>query len=196
MEKSQKASHANIRCRTIIEVLGKPQEHVEKTIREYVEKIKHDEDYVVLKEEFSQAKEQDEFWSIFVEMEFLVKGVNNLVSFCFDYMPSSMEILSPEELIMPTQTINQLLNDLQARLHQVDMVVKQQKNQSDHLRENLNKSIKNIITVGITHSPMDKETISKVTGVEESQVNLFLEQLMKEGVLKKDGDIYSRAKKA
>lgn len=195
MEKSQKAQHANIRCRTIIEVLGKPKEHVEKTIKQYVEKIKHDEDYVVLKEEFSHAEKQEEYWSTFVEMEFLVKGVNNLVSFCFDYMPSSMEILSPEELVMPTQNINQLLNDLQARLHDVDMVVKQQKNQSDHLRENLNKSIKNIITVSITHSPMDKETVSKVTGVETAQINTFLEQLMEEGVLKKDGDNYTRAKK-
>ena len=37
MEESEKqGAHAHMRCRTIIEVLGKPKEHVEKAIKDYI----------------------------------------------------------------------------------------------------------------------------------------------------------------
>ncbi len=52
---NESANSAKIRVRAIIEVLGKPKEHTEKTIRDYVEKIKEDNDFVILKEHFSES---------------------------------------------------------------------------------------------------------------------------------------------
>ena len=46
------AEQTHIRCKIIIEILGKPKEHVEKTIRTYVDKIKDDSNLIVLKSEF------------------------------------------------------------------------------------------------------------------------------------------------
>jgi len=191
----QRATHTHIRCRTIIEVLGKPKEHVEQTLKGYCQKIKQDEDYVIIKEDFSDAKEQEEeLWSTFVELEFLVKGMGNLISFCFDYMPSSMEVVSPEEMIMPAQNINGLLNDLQARLHKVDMVVKQQQNENAFLRQNMSTSIKNTLVMSLASSSLDMDQLSLTTGMQTKEIKPFVDVLLKEGTIKKDGERYARAK--
>ena len=126
VEAEKQGKHAHIRCRTIIEVLGKPKEHVETALNQYIGHIKEDSELVVLNEEYSDVKEQGKLWSKFAELELVIKGTRKLISFCFEYMPSSLEILKPEHLIMRNAEISNFLNDLQARLHNVDMIVKQQ----------------------------------------------------------------------
>ena len=190
----ESAQHAKIRCRTIIEVLGKPKEHVEKTIRDYVKTIKEDTDFVTLSEHFSDAAEQDDgYFSIFVELELLVKGITPLVGFCFTYMPSSVEIEKPEELMLPTHTVNALFNDLQARLHKVDMIVKQQANEGAFLRKNLRNAIRNLVSVTLAVKELPLENLAKVTGVEEERLKPFLDELIAEGKLRQDGETYSLA---
>ena len=51
----------------IIEVLGKPQEHVEKAIKEYVEKLEKNENYQVTNKKFAKIKKQEEegLWATF-----------------------------------------------------------------------------------------------------------------------------------
>ena len=125
------AEKTHLRCKIIIEVLGKPKEHVEESIRDYVEKIKKDTGFIVLNADFAASEEKEEgLWATFVELDMVVKGLPKLIAFCFDYMPSSLEISKPEELLMQKSTIEDLMNDLQARLHAVDMVVKKQKNEN------------------------------------------------------------------
>ena len=52
-EAEKQGEHVHIRCRAIIEVLGKPKEHVENSIKEYIEHIKQDSELVILNEEYS-----------------------------------------------------------------------------------------------------------------------------------------------
>ena len=47
-----------IRFKTIIEVLGKPKEHVENSLNEYIEKIKETEDFLLLRKILHQQKNQ------------------------------------------------------------------------------------------------------------------------------------------
>ena len=125
------AEKTHIRCKVIIEVLGKPKEHVEKTLRMYVDNIKDDSDLIILNSEFSEAVEKEKLYAIFVELDMIIKGIPKLIAFCFDYMPSSIEISKPEEFVMRKSSVEDLINDLQARLHDVDMTVKRQKNEND-----------------------------------------------------------------
>jgi len=143
------AEQTHIRCKTIIEVLGKPREHVEKTIRDYVEKIKADSELVILKSYFSEAAEKEKLWAEFVELDMVVKGIPKLIGFCFDYMPSSIEITKPEEFVVRKSTVENFINDLQARLHQVDMVVKKQENENTFLKKNLSKAASNLILLSL-----------------------------------------------
>ena len=190
-EAEKQGEHAHIRCRTIIEVLGKPKEHVDNAIKEYIEHIKEDSELVVLNEEYSESKEQGNLWSKFVEMEIVIKGTKKLISFCFEYMPSSIEVLKPEHLIMTNPQLSNFLNDLQARLHSVDMAVKQQKAENDFLRQNMNAIIHNAIIICLKVTKLSLEQLSQVTGVDKTELEIFVEKMLKENKIKKEDGLYS-----
>jgi len=184
------AEQTHIRCRVIIEILGKPKGHVEDSIRDYVEKIKKDSELIVMNADFSEAAEKNKLWAIFVELDMIVKGIPKIIGFCFDYMPSSIEITKPEEFIVKKSTVENLINDLQARLHNVDMIVKKQKNENTFLKKNLSKAASNLILLSLTSGSMDMEKLSRVTGIAEKELEIFLEQLIEEDKIKKEDDIY------
>lgn len=218
--------HTHIRCRTIIEVLGKPKEHVENSIKEYVEHIKKDSELVVLNEDFSETKEvtsikhpnkveqnkvnsrmasdvpiterdlekdKKVLWSQFVELELVVKGTDKLIGFCFQYMPSSIDIIKPESLTMSGTELSSFLNDLQARLHDVDMVVKKLKGENDFLKMNMNAIIHNAIMICLKVSKLDIKQLSQVTGVDAKELEIFLEKLLKENKIRKEEELYTLA---
>src|SRR3989338_4759046 len=91
------AEQTHIRCKVIIEVLGKPKGHVEDSIRDYVEMIKKDSELIAMNADFSEAAEKNWLWAVFVELYMVVKGIQKLIGFCFDYMPSSIYITNPDE---------------------------------------------------------------------------------------------------
>lgn len=185
------AEETHIRCKVIIEILGKPKEHVEKTLRMYAGKIKNDSGFIVIDLEFSESVEKENLWSMFAELELVVKGLPKLIAFCFDYMPSSVEIIKPEEFTTKKSTVENMLNDLQSRLHNVDMIVKQQKNENEFLRKNMNTAVKNIILISLASGSLDGENLSRVTGVADKELKLFLGELAKENKIREENGSYS-----
>lgn len=180
----------HLRCKIIIEVLGKPKEHVEKALKRYIEKIDSDSDLIILKKEFADAKEKDKLWATFVDMEMVIKGLPKLIAFCFDYMPSSIEILKPDELNMTRSSIADFANDLQARLHDVDMIIKKLKNENEFLKKNMNTVINNSILISLISGALDKEGISKIIGIKD-ELKIFLDSLIKENKIAEDNGVYS-----
>lgn len=189
-EAEKQGEHAHIRCRTIIEVLGKPKEHVEDALKEYIEHIKQDSELVILNEDYSEAKEQGKLWGKFVELDLVIKGMKKLISFCFEYMPSSLDIVKPEHLTMTNPELSNFLNDLQARLHNVDMIVKKLKAENDFLKLNMNAILHNAILVCLKVSKLNLEQLSKITGVEKKELEIFIEKLINENKIKKEGETY------
>ena len=108
-------------------------------------------------------------------------------------MPSSIEIQKPESLLLSHRQISDIFNDLQAKLHNVDMVVKQQKLENDFLKKNLHTIINNTILICLRIGKCPVSKISKITGIEENEMGAYLEELLKQKKVKKDGDLYSLA---
>jgi len=192
-EPEKQGEHAHIRCRTIIEVLGKPKEHVENAIKEYIEHIKEDSELVILNEDYSEIKEQGPLWSKFVELELVIKGTKKLISFCFEYMPSSLEVVKPEHFVMTNPELSNFLNDLQARLHSVDMIVKQLKAENDFLKHNMNAILHNAVLICLKVSRLSLEQLSQITGVNKKELEIFVENLLKENKIKKENELYTLA---
>lgn len=183
-----------IRCRAILEVLGKPKEHVEKTIKMLVEKVKENSDNSVLNEKFAKVQPEGKtMFSTFVELELVFKGIGPLSGFCFDFMPSSIDIEKPEQLIVKNRDISNIFNDLQSKLHTVDMVAKTLRAERDFLKRNLNTTIANSITILIKLNKNRLEDLSKFTGINEEELGKHLEKLIGEGKIKKEQDIYQLA---
>ena len=180
----------HIRFRTIIEILGRPKEHVEETLKKYIEKIKEDSDLIILKEDYAEAKQQETMWSTFVELELVVKGVQKMIGFCFDYMPSSIEILKPEQLTFNNRDMIAFLNDLQAKLHNVDMITKQLNAENNFLKRNMQIVIKNTVMILLKTGNNTEERLGKFTGVHKEELKLILDKLVEEKKIKKEGDVY------
>jgi len=113
-----------IKAKIIIELLGKPKEHIEETMNKVLDELKERKNIEILNEETSEAKELEKFFSIFSELEIKCVDISTLLGICFDFMPSSVEILDPDKLSFESKNMDNLLNDLLAKLHQQSMVVR------------------------------------------------------------------------
>ena len=109
-------------ARVIIEIVGSPKEHIEEVMKQLVEKIK--EEKKLLKYNIFEAQEKEKLFFTFTEMEMRFDNVEGLIGFCFDYMPSSVEILGEKEINVKREEIENVINDLLAKLHEYDMVLK------------------------------------------------------------------------
>ncbi len=180
----------HIRIKAILEILGKPKEFIEKKLEEYIEKIKQDENLMVMGEKISPAQEQGEAWSTYAEIEVVVKGTSNLIGFCIDYMPSSVEVIKPESFSFPERTFTEFMNDLVAKLHTVDMVAKQLGSENRILKENLNRVIKNNILVLLKFKVNKVDGLMKATGIAKEELEVYLKQLVEEKRVKEEENSY------
>ncbi|MBN1503150.1 hypothetical protein JW930_06395 [Candidatus Woesearchaeota archaeon] len=188
-ELKQKISEGDIHFRTIIEVLGKPAEHIEKTLQNYLKKIEEDKEIKLIRKEVAKPKPHEDLFTIFAELELLTKNASALVSFCFDYMPSSIEILAPEQLIYESNDLSDFLNDMQARLHAVNIGAQEIKQKNIYLIQNTSILLRNFIFY-ILEKPITIAEIGKITGVPEKDVSKVLGILIKEGKIVQDKDKY------
>lgn len=179
---------AKIVARVIIEMLGAPKEYIETTLKNYIEKLKKD-GIKIIKETVEPAQKQNELFSTFVELDIDFDKMEDLLGFCFDSMPSSVEILEPEELQINASDLSGHLNDLQAKLHEVDMVVKTTRAQNKVLDKNAMNVFKNFVKY-LCKEGMTTEEMSKIVGIETRQLQKFVDILVKEGKIKKEGDKY------
>jgi hypothetical protein len=116
-EINEKIREGALRARIIIEIVGSPEEHVKKTIEGKLKEI--EEKFEVIEKELAEPqKVSEKFHSSFIEAEVLFPDLSSLIGFIFDYMPSSIEIMEPEEITEDTQLLTEILNDLAVRLHQ------------------------------------------------------------------------------
>jgi len=82
----------------VIELVGSPKEHVEEVMKKIVDKVK--ESYKLVDSKTFDAKQMDKLWAIFSELTIKFDKIEDLFGFCFDYMPSSVEIINPNKFIV------------------------------------------------------------------------------------------------
>lgn len=165
-----------ILVRAIIEMLGSPKDHIEETIKDYVEKLKEDLD--VKSAEIEPAKEQEKFFSTFVELEIYFDKLSDVIAFCFDSMPSSIEIIEPEEIKLQNNDLSNALNDLQAKNHELDMHVKNLKSTNQLLDQNGMNIFRNFVRYIAKDEAKTKEEISTIVGIPEGAIKIFLDRLV------------------
>ena len=188
---SEKIDDGYIHVRTIIEMLGMPKEHVIDTLKSYVNKLDESDDFIVLNEGYSDPEEKENMFSVFVEVEMLVKGVENVSFYCFDYLPASIEILEPTSLKYSSHHLTDFLNDLLGRLHSLDMNFKTDKAKIDKLNANSEALIKNFLGYLLKDNSKSLKELSGPLGIPEEGLKLLLNRFIGEEYLKKEDDKYS-----
>jgi hypothetical protein len=178
-----------IKARVIIEMLGAPKGHIQQTLKLYIEKIKNEEKNITVeKVDYAEPKEQDKLWGVFAELDLQFVGLPDVVWFCFDYMPSSIEIFEPEELYYERSAMTDFLNDLQGRLHTFDGVIKSLSAENKVIKKNGLTLARNVVLVCLEKGPRTLAEISKLSGMPEAHIKKFVMILVREGrILEKEG---------
>ncbi|MBS3134892.1 hypothetical protein J4406_00775 [Candidatus Woesearchaeota archaeon] len=110
-----------MKTKAIIEVAGSPKEHIEEVMTKVVEKIKSEQQ--ILKYKIFEAQQKEKLFFTFTEMEIDFSNFEKLIGFCLDYFPSSIEIID-EEVDIKRKELENVTNDLLAKLHEYDMILK------------------------------------------------------------------------
>lgn len=198
----EKLDKGYILCRCIIEVAGTPKAHIEKTIKLVVETIKNQEDIILKSGDVFETKEVDmkdlkhkgKLYSTYTEIELLFKNTQTLLGFCFDYMPSSVELLDPKDLVFDTNGFAGLINDLIAKLHTVDMLLKNLKAENQILNQNASDLLRNLIILSLSSKPKRINMVSKDTGIPEKQLKPFMDVMVQNKKVKVEKGVYSLIK--
>lgn len=163
--------------------MGAPKEHVESTLKGYVETWK--EGGVKIKNEhYAPMEEHNGLWSTFVEIEVEFDNAAQIMGFALDALPASMEIMEPEQVEFKAQDMTALLNDMLGRLHETDMVVKNLRSHLQVIDKNALNTFRNFISYALKQEAMVLEDISKVVGADEKQLKPFLDKMLEENLLK------------
>lgn len=188
----ERIEQGQLLCKVIIEVLGKPKEHVESTIKEYVHSMKQNKSYHVVSTEFQDAIDvEGGMFSVFAEVEMWSTNIAALLNLAYDYMPSSIEIIEPETLVYKGNTLSSFINDMLARMHQIDMLVKNLRAENRVLKNNLSNSLKKSVLLVLKDKELSSEEIAKKLEIRADKFEAILDNFVKEEPrIKKDGEKY------
>jgi len=127
-----------INATVIFEMMGRPQEHLKETMEKFVETFSQEKGLILSKKTVHNpkkienkdaqgnliAKEGDELFSMFAELDIEVEGIINLLFIAFKYLPSHIEIVSPESFNLDNIDFNSIINEILAKLHNYDTIAK------------------------------------------------------------------------
>lgn len=119
--------HKKIVAIMIIEIAGRPAEFLKEALEKHIAPIGSNKDLKLISSRISDAREIDaekNIYSCFAEIEVEAQSLQKIMDLVFDYMPSSIEIVEPENVELNCQEATMFINDLSGRLHKYDEVAK------------------------------------------------------------------------
>ena len=112
-----------VTARIILEVIGKPKEHLIQTLEDLANQINEEKGVKIeekLIHEPKLLKDQKELFTTFAEIEVVVEDPLFLARLMFKYMPAHIEIIEPERFNLTNSGYADILNELIRRLHGYD----------------------------------------------------------------------------
>ncbi len=125
-----------VEARLIIEVMGRPVENVKQALSEIIKRLGSEKGIKVKKDEqFSPKKipETEDLYTTFAEIEIEADTIEQCLWVAFSYMPSNMEIISPESIKVTNEHLSSIANNIVAKLHSYDAIAKQMINERNIL---------------------------------------------------------------
>lgn len=102
-----------------------------------IENLKKEQKIKVLKEQIADAQPAKDIFSGFMELELEIETFDRLLVFCYNYLPSSIEIIDTKELKFNIDEFRAGLNDLLAHLHKINFIVSNMQAENSFLKKNL-----------------------------------------------------------
>ena len=124
-----------IRVMLMLEIIGKPPEHLITTLEDLIKKLGEEKGVIVKSKDIKEPKPMAEkievmdsgekkkstppgdFYTTFAEIEIEIEEITSLAYLMFMYMPAHVEIISPELIALTNNGWNEMFNELVRRLH-------------------------------------------------------------------------------
>ena len=135
-EIKEKVNKGWLRANLVLQALGRPAEYLGQALEIVIDNLSKNKDVIILHKKIHEPEkvpESKEVFMTFSEIEIIVKDFSKLIGIVFDYMPASVEIVEPANISFKLDDANAIINDLAARLHQYDSLLKQMRMQVDIL---------------------------------------------------------------
>jgi len=157
----------------ILEILGRPPEYLKESLEDIIKKIDASEGVCVLKKTFHEPKlieEEDQkkvdkekqLYATFAEVEVEFDKLEHLLGIVFNYMPSNIEVISPESFIFSNSYVGELFTGIMLRLHRYDEIAKKLVNDNTILSSKLQE---------YTKAFKGKESMGKKSGKKKEKKN-------------------------
>ena len=111
----------------ILEILGKPAEHVFESLNQLVDKLDSERGVKITKREIRDplpVENSKELFTTFAELEVEFETLDIYLAVLFAYMPANVEIISPENMTVTNTYLNDLGNKVIQRMHNYDAITK------------------------------------------------------------------------
>lgn len=115
-----------IQAQLILEILGRPQEHVKEALNTIVVRMGSEKTINVLEKNYHEPKqiEGKNLYTAFADLTIELDSLADYFAILLTYMPSHIEIIHPEKLSLSNSNLNDLGNSLIKRLHDYDAITK------------------------------------------------------------------------
>lgn len=183
--------------RIIIEIQGAPKEHIKNTMKLVIDKLNLEENVSsVCENEVMEIIDQKGVFSAFTEFEIAFDDLPKLIGFCFDYAPTSIEILEPAHFSFQSNVLSDLLNDVVNQIHQHAGVIRTITAENKILKYNASAFLRNILVIALSQKERNINELSKITGIKEKELEPILKELISRNDLSyKDKKYYLAVKK-
>ena len=129
-----------IKATLILEIIGKPPEHLVETLEEIAKKIDEEKGVDVIGKKINEPilmKDNKEFYTTFAEIDIEVEEILYLAIVMFKYMPAHVEVVSPELIALTNNGWTDILSELTRRLHGYDEVARVMQIQNSQMQKKL-----------------------------------------------------------
>lgn len=165
------SSENKIKAIMILEILGRPAEHLKKTLEDHIGKMNNEKNVEVTNKKIhepTQSKDNKNFFTTFAEVELEVNSISLLTSLMFKYMPANVEVIEPETIALTNNGWGDILSEITRKLHGYDEIARMLKNE----KEILEKKLKELKGQGKEQTGQEKSN----SGENQSQSNQGTEQ--------------------
>jgi len=127
-----------IKCAFIFEILGRPPEHIKESLEEFIDRIGKVKEISIVRKiihepkiierekdkEDKNSSNKEELYTSFADIELEADDINVIFRIVLNMLPSNVEIISPNEIVLKNFDASQLLTELTIKLHRFDEVAK------------------------------------------------------------------------
>ncbi|USN45796.1 MAG: hypothetical protein H6502_01540 [Candidatus Woesearchaeota archaeon] len=179
-----------ILANVIFEIVGNPEEHVVNSLKGFMDNLKSDKEFIFLDIKTDDpAAVEGGLFATYANCDMLVRNLEKLTWLCINFMPASIDIIQPEELVLQEKDANHFFNNLLAHLHTVNQNVVAMRSDNRGFNQVVNVLAKNLILILLTYEKkMSIEQLQKKSGIEMGLLQKFIDALAKDRKLKKDGE--------